>query len=249
MKVLSIGNSFSDDAHSWLHQIANSAGDDLYCVNLYIGGCPLERHYNNINLFISDNNERNYDLEVNGVFTGEKASINETLLHENWDVITLQQVSHLSGIKETFEPYLNYIYNYVKKAVPNAEIFWHETWAYEIDSTHSGFAEYGNNQKTMYERVKRVNTYFAEKYGMRIIPVGDAIQYARENISEFDYKNGGLSLNRDAFHLSNGYGRFIAGLVWYKTLMNADVTKVSFVPEGCDKSLTEKLCKIIAEIG
>jgi hypothetical protein len=42
MKILAIGNSFSDDATGWLHQIAKAGGVDLKAVSLCIGGCPLE---------------------------------------------------------------------------------------------------------------------------------------------------------------------------------------------------------------
>ena len=38
LKVLAIGNSFSQNAMTYLHQIARAAGVDLQCVNLYIGG-------------------------------------------------------------------------------------------------------------------------------------------------------------------------------------------------------------------
>ena len=48
MKILSIGNSFSEDAQRYLHRIAESDGVELYTVNLCIGGCPLELHANNI---------------------------------------------------------------------------------------------------------------------------------------------------------------------------------------------------------
>lgn len=48
MKILSIGNSFSQDAQAYLHDAALSLGLDLECLNLYIGGCSLERHYNNL---------------------------------------------------------------------------------------------------------------------------------------------------------------------------------------------------------
>ena len=58
----------------------------------------------------------------------------------------------------------------------------------------------------------------ARLIGAEIIPVGDAIQYLRENVKEFDYSAGGLSLCRDGFHLSLLYGRFAAAAVWYKTL-------------------------------
>ena len=44
MKILAIGNSFSEDASAYIHQMAESAGYDVQIVNLYIGGCPLERH-------------------------------------------------------------------------------------------------------------------------------------------------------------------------------------------------------------
>ena len=47
MKVLSIGNSFSQDAHKWLHKLAENNGVDLETVNLYIGGCSLETHWKN----------------------------------------------------------------------------------------------------------------------------------------------------------------------------------------------------------
>ena len=41
MKVLAIGNSFSQDATRYLHQIAKANQFDLKVVNLYIGGCSL----------------------------------------------------------------------------------------------------------------------------------------------------------------------------------------------------------------
>ena len=48
MKVLSIGNSFSMDAQRYLHQLARREGVDLFCMNLYIGGCAQRTHYLNI---------------------------------------------------------------------------------------------------------------------------------------------------------------------------------------------------------
>ena len=48
IKILAIGNSFSQDATRYLHQFASAAGIDTKVVNLYIGGCPLERHWKNI---------------------------------------------------------------------------------------------------------------------------------------------------------------------------------------------------------
>lgn len=53
--------------------------------------------------------------------------------------------------------------------------------------------------KETYEKV-------ALKENLKIIRVGEAVQALR-NASSFDYENGGLSLNRDGFHLSLNYGQ------------------------------------------
>ena len=47
MKILSIGNSFSQDAQRYLYRLAKKAGDTFKTVNLYIGGCSLRTHYIN----------------------------------------------------------------------------------------------------------------------------------------------------------------------------------------------------------
>ena len=48
VKMLSIGNSFSHDALAYFRDIAMSAGLEVDVWHLSIGGCPLERHYNNM---------------------------------------------------------------------------------------------------------------------------------------------------------------------------------------------------------
>ena len=76
-----------------------------------------------------------------------------------------------------------------------------------------------------------------------IIRSGEAVQKLRDNIKEFDYQNGGISLNRDGFHLSLDYGRFAAAAVWLKKLtgLTPDIEKfVSLCPEtNFDRSLLE----------
>lgn len=224
MKILSIGNSFSQDAQKWLHQLAISAGCELFCANLYIGGCSLERHSRNY-----ESGEAAYDYEINGEFV-QKISLPEALVKEKWDVITLQQVSGFSGIFASFEPYLSKLSAAVREKCPNARIFLHKTWAYENGSGHPDFANYGCSQKRMFEEISKAYNEAVEKTGLDIIPTGDAIQYLRENIKEFDVNRGGIALTRDSFHLSFDYGRFAAGLVWLKALTGINAKAVSFIP-------------------
>ena len=91
MNILSIGNSFSQDAQRYLHRIAKADGFDLNTFNLYMGGCPLSLHYRNM---ISE--ERAYTLEMNGESTEFKVSLKDALLNRDWDVVTIQQVSSKS---------------------------------------------------------------------------------------------------------------------------------------------------------
>lgn len=238
MKLLSIGNSFSQDAHRWLHDVALLNGFEIETVNLYIGGCSLETHWENVS-----NNNAFYDLEKNGGAAIGKISIKDALLMENWDAITVQQVSQLSGIPDSYDPYLENLAAYVREHCPNAKLYFHQTWAYEIDSDHGGFALYHNDQKEMFERIVDTTTQMAKRIDAEILPVGPVVQHIRENLPEFDYKSGGMSLNRDGFHLSFEYGRYIAAVTWLRVLSGKPVTVDHFADFDTDK--TEKIVAAI----
>ena len=228
MKVLSIGNSFSQDAHRWLYDVCKSAGKEIYNVNLYYGGCSLYQHWD---FYINDKQE--YDYEIKGEPL-RKIGLMEALKAEKWDVITYQQASHDSGIYDKYQPFLCDLHKVVKEVCPDAKFYIHKTWAYEIDSPHGSFVLYNHDQKYMYECLSEAYAKAAESIGVDVIPVGDVIQYLRDNTKEFDYKNGGLTLNRDGFHLSYDYGRYAAALACYCKLFDGNANEVSFVPESCD---------------
>ena len=44
MKLLFIGNSFSQDAGAYLYRMCEAAGVDAEVLNFIIGGCSLETH-------------------------------------------------------------------------------------------------------------------------------------------------------------------------------------------------------------
>lgn len=119
---------------------------------------------------------------------------------------------------ETYEPYLSSLVSVVREAQPDAKLYFHQTWAYEIDANHGGFANYNNNQTEMYHRIKDTSEKAAKSICAELIPTGTVIQALRETVPEFDYKNGGLSLCRDGFHLSWDYDRFAAAATWLHTI-------------------------------
>ena len=230
MKVLSIGNSFSQDAQRYLHEIAKNDGVDLFSVNLYIGGCSLEIHYNNI-----VENNANYSLEINGKTTNTYTSIKDALLSEKWDYITLQQASPKSGDYSSYNPYIKDIYNYVKKLCPYAKILIHQTWAYE-DKSQKLFTTPYKSADEMYNAIK--NAYgkcFSDLDFDGLIPSGKAMINA--------IKLGIEKIHRDSFHASLGAGRYLLGLVWYKYLTCNDVSNNSF--DLLDEPITENEREIV----
>lgn len=225
MKILSIGNSFSQDAQAWLHQIAVANGVELETTNLMIGGCSLETHWNHV-----VDKEKAYYLEQNGRNVGRMVSLEEGLLLEKWDGITVQQVSGLSGRPQTYFPYLLDLVAFVREKCPDAKLYFHQTWAYETDSDHGDFAFYNRDQKEMYRRIGDCTAMVRRLLDVTLLPSGPVVQHLRETAPAFDYKNGGLSLNRDGFHLSLDYGRYAAAATWYKVLVGA-VPAVNAFPD------------------
>lgn len=227
MKILSIGNSFSDDAHRYLHEIAKKDGFDLETLNLCIGGCPLELHYKNMCEDLPD-----YEYVSNGITTDRKISIKEAIEIGGWDVITLQQVSHLSPKYETYFPYMTDIVNYLRKACPNAKIFVQETWAYENGSErmidlvgYKTSVEMFADIKSCYERAVKETSLDG------IIRSGSAMMEAM---------NRGMKIHRDTYHAKFGVGRYMIALLWYKTLTGRDITNNDFNEFDEEVSLEER---------
>ena len=238
MKILSIGNSFSQDAHRWLHQLAKLNGHDFYINNLFVGGCSLQTHW-------EDHEAGNAasSLEINGNLGKTFITIADALKLEDWDIVTLQQASRFSGLWDSYEPYLSNLAQLVKTICPNAQIYFHQTWAYEKDSTHYGFVHYDHDQQKMYDAIVDASEKAAEKLNAPLIPVGRIIQGLRRNLPEFDYGNGGISLNRDGFHLTYDYGRFAAAATWIKKITGKDVFAPKF--EDFDPVILEKICNFV----
>ena len=224
-QLLAVGNSFSEDALYYIHDICAAAGVSCRVVNLYLGGCSLQRHCENV---ISG--EQVYEYQCDGHFDGRMVSLQEALAEEAWDYILMQQASHDSGWPDTYEPFLSSMAGYLRQQCPGAQLLLQETWAYETDSTHDKFARYHNDQKEMYRRLCRAYKKASEGTGIPLIPCGDIIQTLRER-EPFRYGEGGMSLCRDGFHMSYLYGRYALAAAWYKAVTGRSLKGNRYVPE------------------
>ena len=157
MKVLSIGNSFSQDTTAYLQRICR----DAYVRNLYIGGCSLETHAQNLASEIPA-----YELMENDSAILSGVSANDVIAGERWDYITVQQASVFSGVKESYEPHLTFVLAKLRELCPTAKIVFHQTWAYAKEHMPFDQGNYGGSRELMKTRIEEAVAWAAEKHGL-----------------------------------------------------------------------------------
>jgi len=237
LKVLAIGNSFSEDAvENYLFELADAFGKKIIIGNLYIGGASVQLHEENSRTNKAAYSYRKIDIE--GAFTTiENVTIADGLADEDWDYISVQQASPYSGLYAITMQHLPQLLAYIKTQSPKANIIWHQTWAYQHDSTHPGFDNYGRSQEKMYTAIVDTSKRISElKEISALIPCGSGIQNARTS-------SLGDTLTRDGHHLELTYGRFTAACTWYQKLFGLDVRKNPYKPD----SISELQAKIAKE--
>ena len=260
LKVLMIGNSFSISATRHMPQVAKSMGMKLDLASLYIGGCSLERHWNNCENKDPDFKPYKFTRFTDGVKKkGSKMNIPEALAMEKWDVVTIQQSSHSSWKLETYRPFADdLIEKHIKRLAPQAEVVVQETWSYT--PWDGRLAKWKIDQNEMYKKLHRAYYDYAASKGLRVIPMGTAVQLWRERLpvvyTESSFagdmcgsakfirgEDGRWKHKGDVFHL-NRDGEYFQALVWTAKLFEADVTKCPYVPEGLDAARAAKMKEI-----
>ncbi len=233
LKILAIGNSFSQDATQYLWNIAKDDGYTNVTVgNLYHAGCTLAQHMNYIQTSAT---EYTYYKNTTGTINANKdATLLQALTDEDWDIITVQQASGSSGEANTYDTAYDLVaYVNEHKTNPNAKIYWHMTWAYQSDSTHSSFPKYNSDQMTMYNAILGAvqtkilpNTVPSGSQTFRgVIPCGTAIQNLRTSYI-------GDTLTRDGYHMSLDRGRYTVALTWYCRLTESNPNDITWVPDA-----------------
>ena len=241
VRVLAIGNSFSQDAvEQYLWELAQEAGVKMIIGNAYRGGQGFQSHWIDVT---EANNTFEYRKVQNGIRSNTPHSaLADIITDEPWNYITFQQVSQESGLTTTFEPYLTELIQYTQglQTNPNAIYGYHQTWAYSHDSTHGGFANYGNRQEVMYDSICQAVQYATAMHPefSFVVPSGTAIQNARTTYL-------GDNMNRDGYHLDLKMGRYTAACVWLETITGISPVGFSYRPDGVD-FLTAHTCQVAA---
>ena len=233
MNILAIGNSFSQDATRYLHEISKAGANPLKVVDLVIGGCSLQTHCKN-----TDEDARAYCLEFNGCATGFFVSVREALQSDAWDYVTMQQASILSFDYNTYTPYLRSLSDYVKLYAPAAKQVFHRTWGYENGSEMINSTRYKSHSE-MFADIKAASEAAAKNAGIGfIIPSGDLIETMV--LAKIE------SVYRDGFHLGLGAGRYAVAALWYERLTGGSIEDNNFC--GFDEDISPETLREIKRL-
>lgn len=261
VRLLTVGNSFSRDATTYLDELAKAAGDTLIHHQAAIPGGTLQQHCEKFQKHESDPND------PEGRYSTGK-SLKEELTAEPWDFITIQQASIKSHDVSTYRPFARELYDYIKTHAPEATVIVHETWAYRRDDPRffatSPAPGEPIDQKAMYEGLSQAYRTIAGELGTGLIPVGDALYLADTDPkwgyrvdTAFDFQNvehpdlpdqthslhvglrwtgggeSGPKLSMDGHHASAA-GRYLGSCVFYDVLFGKSVVGNSFHPQEVD---------------
>ena len=269
VRVLVVGNSFSNNATRFLPDLAKEGGHELVIAKAQAGGCSLERHWKAVEAW-----RANPEDAAGKIYSGK--SLEQHAAGKTWDVVTIQQNSMNSTDPATYRPYAEKLHAHLRQLAPGATIWVHQTWAYRTDAAKFGQLAPGKHaasQREMWERSRAAYAELAREFRLPMLPVGDAFwrvdsdpQWGFRPDPEFDEKaavhpavppqrhslhvgyrwNPQKKLARDANH-ANAAGEYLGALVWYGLLFDENPARVRFVPPGVDAGFAAHLRKVAAE--
>lgn len=207
LKVLAIGNSFLEDPFAYLNSLVLESKIDPYRLCIYAAMTPSTSLDYWSNIYNTGEKVRISRYSGRLVMPVIEAPLSE-ILSQDWDIITLQQLSSMSTVGRSFHPSLENLVSYIRKHCTNKNVLigWQMIWSY------------GNQSKidciTSWQKICLTMQNECNPYIDFVIPTGTAIQNAR-----------GTSLNtphlltRDGNHLGYGVGRYVASCTWFQSLL------------------------------
>lgn len=228
LRILDIGNSYTQDATELLKYIAKASGADLSNICIYAAirsSASFQSWYNVYN----DKDDRKYNVfnvlgnlganvNVGIAKAGDGSLFRETLNNQEWDMIVIHQYSLYAPYYQYWENddgdrgYLNQLINLIRQAQPNAVIGMyvvHSYWDdFDANMEHSSFERW----RLIAESVKNI---LASNENIEfVIPYGTAV----ENMRQTSFNNE-FDITRDGTHLALGLGRYTAACSYYQSIL------------------------------
>lgn len=226
LRILDIGNSYTDDATAMLDQVAKACGVDLSTLGIY----TAVRQWGSFKSWVDcyyDNDTEAYHIRRMcggltaavsiGRFVAGHGEVFRELLQKNaWDVIILHQVSAKAPYYNDWfgygsGGYLNELLSLIKELQPQALVGFyvvHSYWSgYSSNKEHSSIARW---QLTVNSLDRLVRDSLCDI----VIPYGTAIENLRASSQNNEY-----DLTRDGTHLELGLARYTAACCYYESIL------------------------------
>ncbi len=259
VRIMTIGNSFADNACRYLDDIAAAQGHTIVIEKANIGGGSLEGHWNGMEAWKIDPDSA--EAKPYGEWTGSSnvaRSLEYKLNMHAYDWVTIQQVSHRSYQYDTFQPYAADLVDFIHEHAPGVGLAVHQTWAYREDDSLYDTGSYPNDPGEMYAGLTDSYLRLAQvSGGVPILPSGAAFENARLSTnwnlsidpswdpdtavypelpntihslhSGWEWQGGTNTVYLDSHHAGPN-GEYLAGLMWYQFLFDDDATNVTWKP-------------------
>ena len=224
LKVLDIGNSYTQDAQTYLPQIIKAAGIDND-FSLYRAFRPSASFKTWVDCWNDSDNE-NYSVDfcagtaLDGISGSGRASdgalFRKTLQSVKWDIILIHQVSTYSNDYSLWEGdgaggCLQELIRIIRVTNPQATIGYLMTHSYR--GTY-----WANSEGSSYQRWRNIADATKQlklEYDIDfIIPYGTAVQNLRASSLNDSYE-----FSEDGTHMGAGLGDYVAGCCYFESLL------------------------------
>lgn len=232
VKILDIGNSYTENALKHIPHLIASAGIENKRHSLYMAvraGATFKTWvdcYNNADNYtyytarkegniISELGELANNVVRSSAYDG--SNFRKLLTSTKWDIIIIHQASELSHNFHLWKldgvtGYLNELYSLIEETNPQALIGMYIIHSYR-EGYKKGTTTYGPSLDRWQQYADAVKQMQREYEIDLIIPYGTAVQNLRASSLQDEYE-----FSHDGTHLANGIGEYVASCSYYETI-------------------------------
>ncbi len=218
LRILSIGNSFSRDAFSYVPFILNELmpGLDLKITIMYYPGRPLKDQWAAFQSGASEYQRDTYTTQQGAWVTEKQKPLPAELDSlKQWDLIVFQQGSGSSPRYETYQPFLHNLTQTVRANVPGAKIGWLLTPAHPDGYAHMPTETSHDMWELICDATEQAH---ADENFDIVFPGGTAVQNARQ--TPLDSLGIFGHMSADGLHLQDGIPCLIEAYTIAQKLFN-----------------------------
>jgi len=226
LRVLDIGNSYTEDATHYLSLLVEASGidDSEMCLYKAVRGSASFKKW--CDIYYDKDTTTSYgvqkvlgglDADISGTATkGNGEKFRNTLSNNEWDLIIIHQVSTYAPYYNRWEEnsdagHLSDLIRIIRKHQPNATIGFllvHSYWDGYSGNTEGSSLE---RWKMIAESAKKLSTNYGIEF---IIPYGTAIENLRVSSLNNEY-----DLTIDGTHCASGLADYTASCCYFQSLL------------------------------